>query len=190
MSDILIDSYASTNADGGYEMKHLWDATDADCAGAGQSFVTPASPIYTVTSFKLYLKKTGSPTGTASAKLYLGNSGTDYKVTPTGSALASASFNVATLTTDYVLYEFTFTTPYECLASTDYVVVLENPTSGTIDASNYLWFGTDSTGSGDFTRRTGDGGVSWKTGFANTEGIFYVYGTVAASGGAFLLNFI
>jgi len=65
---------------------------------------------------------------------------------PTGSPLATSDdFDVSTLTETMQLKSFTFTGAqrYEMVADTYYVIVFENPTSGTIDGSNYVCIGAD-----------------------------------------------
>ena len=180
-----IDSYLETNVDSdNFALKALHPVAAATFSACGQAFAGPAT-VYTTTSLKFYAKKVGSPTGTATFELYActGTPGTNGM--PTGSVLATGNFDVSTLTTSYALYEVTFSTPYKLTASTNYVVMFTNPTSGTIDASNYPVIGTDGsspTHGGNTTYYT-SGAWTYTTGY---DTAFYLYGTTEA-GGAFLL---
>src|SRR3990170_1331257 len=94
------DSYSETNADG-YGNLHN------DATKIGQSF--NASFGATLNTCQFYLKKTGSPTGNAVAKLYAHSGTYGTSSIATGAALAtSGTLNVATLTTSAVLKTFTF----------------------------------------------------------------------------------
>lgn len=91
----------------------------------GQSFANGVNATW-LTQAKVYLKKTGSPTGTAVAKLYAHFGTFGSSSVPTGAALAtSATVDVSKLTTTYALTEFGFTTAYKMTASTNYVIVVE-----------------------------------------------------------------
>lgn len=130
-----VDSYSETNQDAGRNL------SSADQTDAGQSFTTGSA--ITLDSCKFYLKKTGSPTGNATAILYAhtGTYGTDG--TPTGSALGTSdTFDVSTLTTSYALATFNFSgaNRYAMSASTHYFIILEY--SGG-DASNRVVQGID-----------------------------------------------
>lgn len=91
-------------------------------------------------SSKFYLKKVGSPTGNATAKVYAATGSPGTTGLPTGSALAtSAAFDVSTLTTSYQLLEFIFTSPYSAGAG-DYCITFEWNGG---DGSNYVAMGVD-----------------------------------------------
>ena len=131
MSNTLIQSYSETNVNSDWlDLVATFPSAGADLSAGGPAFGGPAS-VYTLTSFKLYMKKIGSPTGNGYGRLYAcaNTPNTDGKVT--GAALASsAAFNIATLTTSYVLTEFTFAVPYKITANTNYCLVFENPGAG------------------------------------------------------------
>jgi hypothetical protein len=134
-TEVAYQTYASTNQDGVYNLN---DTT----TGVAQSFTGTGGTLSTVS---FYLKKTGTPTGNAVAKLYTHSGTFGTNSVPTGAALATSNnFNVATLTDSYVLTNFNFSIPYYVLVNaTNYVITLEY--TGT--ASNTVDVGTDATGS-------------------------------------------
>lgn len=108
----------------------------------GHSFTATGGVLDNV---KFYLKKAGSPTGNAVAKIYAhsGTYGTDSA--PSEAALAtSTNFNVSTLTGSFVLTTFTFTGGNKIVLTegTRYIAVIEY--SGG-DVSNYVDVATDSS---------------------------------------------
>ena len=112
--------------------------------GAGQSFASGAGGVVTTAQF--FLKKTGSPTGNAVAKLYAISGSYGSTSIPTGAAMATSdNLDVSTLTTLYQQISFTFSTPYTLTASTNYAVTIEY-TGG--DVSNYVSVGLTTAGSG------------------------------------------
>jgi hypothetical protein len=100
----------------------------------------------TVQSVQFYLKKTGSPTGGMWAKIWTASAGI-----PTGSEPVAMSIKnqhaPAGLTGSYVLYEFTFETPFKS-DSANYAILLEYDGG---DVSNSVDMGTDSSAPGDAT---------------------------------------
>ncbi|MGE0278348.1 MAG: hypothetical protein AB7R40_23375 [Nitrospiraceae bacterium] len=104
----------------------------SDAIIGGQTFDTDGGLI---TSIEFYLKKTGSPTGNATASIYALDS-TDLSVAQaTGSPLATTgNFDVSTLTTSYAWITFTFATPFVLPAGAYAVVVSYN--GG--DSSNHI----------------------------------------------------
>lgn len=91
-----------------------------------QSFQFPASPTFTtITAFKIYLAKTGSPTGSITMNLYAEN-GSDRK---TGSSLGSATVTYASIATGPGLITFTLGTPFVATPGTKYVIEFD-PGSG------------------------------------------------------------
>lgn len=162
----LIDSYSEAN-----QAIDLYLNSTGD-QQLGQSF-TLASDIV-ITSLKWYLKKVGTPPGNMVAKLYAATGTVGSTAIPTGSILATSDTIVAdTLTTSYVLIEFTFSTPYSASAG-DYCILVEY-SSG--DGSNSVIVGDDSTspthaGNMFYTATPGSG---W--GAAGTHDLcFYLYG--------------
>lgn len=133
--EVLLDSWGSQNAY--QQLDRLHPSSTVDFSACGQSFQTPASPVYQITSAKFGLEKRSYPTGMAHAVLYAESGNL-----PTGSPLAtSEGFDISTLTTSYQIITFTFneTEQYVMQPSTWYCIVYENPTSGTIDAINHIW---------------------------------------------------
>ena len=118
-----VDSYNESNKD-------TFNGVDGSRKGIGQSF-TPSADGYLSTA-KFYIAKSGSPTGSAVAKVYAhtGTYGTSSK--PTGTALATSdNFDPSTLTASYVVTSFTFSGANQILLSSgvNYVVTLEWPGS-------------------------------------------------------------
>lgn len=147
-----------------------------DNVGIGQSFQGIGTK---VSSCGFFLKKVGSPTGNAVAKLYAHTGTYGSSGVPTGSALAtSGNIDVSTLTTSFALKSFTFSTPYLATSSTNYCVVVEY--SGG-DSSNYVDVAAD--GMYGFLAHGGNAciltGTTW-TGASIVDTIFYVYGGTVA----------
>ncbi len=188
MSDTLIQSYSEVNVDYDYGSASLDPTSGVNSSRDGLAFALPASPIYTLTSIKLYLKKFGLPTGTARVVLRAATGAIESAV-PTGAELAGVDFDISTLTTAYALYEFIFTTPYLSTAGITYTCYLRNPTAGTIDASNYPILGMKNLGGNGINQVRND--TSAENWIPNSRSpAYYLYGKPPASGGAFLLNFI
>lgn len=119
----IVDSYGEGNQD-----------TDKNISAViynfGQSFTGNGSALNSV---KLYLKKTGSPTGSAYIKIYAHSGIYGTSSVPTGALLATSNaFDVSTLTTTYQLTEFTFSGTERIVLtnSTYYCLVMEIPYSG------------------------------------------------------------
>ena len=187
MAEIL-DSYSEANYSAVQNLQNCHPSDSAATSAMGQAFTCPKTAI--LTSCKFYLDKQGSPTGNATAALYLatGTVGTDAK--PTGSALAtSGNLDVTTIATgpDRQLFEFTFSTPYTMQSGIDYCIVYQNPASGTIDGSNYVRVGTDTdspTHSGNMTYYTSSG---WLVNAA-IDTCFYIYGDPISGGGPIIFG--
>lgn len=165
MSIQIADSYSESNQDDEIGIYNgYYDSV-------GQSFTATEG---TLSSCKFYLSKTGSPTGSAYAKLYAHTGTFGINGVPTGSPLATSdAFDVSTLTGYYALKTFTFSgaNQIELTNGTNYVIVVEY--SGG-DSSNYVLVGLDLS-----TLAHSGNGVysisgSWYSD-ANTEAIFYVY---------------
>lgn len=108
---------------------------NATVIGQAQSFANGVNAQY-ATRVRVYLKKTGSPTGNLTAKLYAHSGSLGTTSIPTGAAHATSEvFDVAKLTTSYLEYELVFLTPYLMVASTNYTVSFEH---AVIDGSNYV----------------------------------------------------
>lgn len=179
---VVIDSYNESN----YEPIHgtlliyaLHPSSTAVSSAYGQSF-TMLSIDHIITSCKFYLKKFGSPTGMGHAVLYAHQGTYGTNSTPTGEALATSNdFDVSTLTTSPQLITFTFnsTQQYQMLASIYYCIDFENPTSGTIDSSNFIVIcmcrDTNNHSGNSFSYHNS----TFFFGATYYDSIFYVYGT-------------
>ncbi len=125
-------NYAESNQDSNLSLNNSTTAISQSFTGAG-------GPLASV---KFYLKKVGSATGNAVAKLYAHSGTFGTSSVPTGAALSkSANFNVSTLTTSYQLIEFTFPWNYALVNATNYCIVLEY--TGT--ATDYIDVGYDAS---------------------------------------------
>ena len=164
VADHVVDSYSESNYDQDYNLY------SGSIVGRGQSFTGDGSDISKAT---FYLKKTGSPTGNAVAKLYAHTGTYGTNGTPTGAALATSdNFDVSTLSGSMALVDFSFSTPYTLANGTYYVITIEY--SGG-DGSNYVVVGHDTSSSSHGGNRcyTSDGS-SWTSNTGDV--IFYVYG--------------
>lgn len=165
---ITIDSYSEANRDGNWNFY-----TVNGYKQAGQAITLPSD--VSITSVKFYLKKAGSPTGNAYAKIYAstGTVGTDAH--PTGSALATSdALDVSTLTTSFQLIEFTFSTPYSASAG-DICILVDYAGSA---APNYVYVGNDissPTHSGNSFAQTHVGAPNYSE--FTYDACFYLYGT-------------
>lgn len=118
--------------------------------GVAQSYTTPAATASIngrgcFARVKLYLKKSGSPTGNAVVKIYAHSGTLGTTSIPTGAALAtSTNFNVSTLTTSYQVISFVFAESnwFQFVAATNYVVALEYSAG---NASNFIQAGYNSS---------------------------------------------
>ena len=183
MAEEIVDSYPESNINSNSTQKrnHPSEASSSEASSEGQTFTS--SKIIKITSAKFSLKKVGSPTGNAHAVLYAmtGTYGNNGK--PTGSPLATSdNFDVSTLTTSLQLIIFTFTgaQQYEMSASF-YCIQIENPETGTIDDSNYLAVGWDSSSPSHDGNRCNWWNGAWSSN-SSIDTCFYVYGEVAAVG--------
>lgn len=159
----LIDSYSETNQDSN---KGLTAAT----TGVAQSFTTSSSA--PVVSATFYLKKSGSPTGTATAKVYATSSGV-----PIGAALANSdTFDVTTLSTSFALISFNFTGAniVSLVSSTTYAIAVE--TSGT-SLGNTVDVGDDNSSATHAGISSTLSGGSYGA-FGTPDFCFYVYAGV------------
>lgn len=119
--------------------------------GWGQSFTATASTLKTC---KFYLKKLGSPTGNAVAKVYAISGVSGSTATPTGSPLAvSDNFDVSTLTTSYGLKTFSFSGDNQISLSGDYCVTIEY-SGGDVSNHVLVGVGTDQSDDGNGARLT------------------------------------
>lgn len=165
MADVLFDSYSESNQDSGENL-----TSGASVTMIGQTFLGDGG---TLASCKFYLKKTGSPTGNATAKLYA-HTGSYGDGQPTGAALAtSGTLNVSTLTTSYQLITFTFTggDKVTMTGGTAYCIVVEYSNG---DGSNYVTAGFD----GSSPSHAGNTVFTFTGSFGKNTGrdtVFYIY---------------
>jgi hypothetical protein len=163
------DSYSESNQSstisfsGGLTNKALAQSFTASHGGA-------------LTSCKFYLRKSGSPTGNITAKLYAHSGSYGTSSLPSGAALAaSATVDISTLTTSLALVTFTFSgvNQYTLVNGTRYCISVEY--SGG-DASNFLTGGIDSTSSthGGNQASQNTGTSAWSAN-ATFDLAFYVY---------------
>lgn len=177
--DEVKDSWSEATRDAATYVNALHPTGGANTSAAGQAFV--ASSTYYLTRAKFFMKKNGSPTGTAHVRLYAATGTPGSGAKPTGAALASSpGFEVSTLPTDYGLIEFDFSADlYELQNGVAYCIVFENPSSGTINTSNYCPLGRDNGGG-----HAGNA-CQWVSGaWAHQEpkdANFYVYGLTIPS---------
>lgn len=141
------DSNAETGAD--------FIVDNGTISGQAQAFTVGAVQKY-LTSVKLRLKKTGSPTGSLVVKLHALTGAYGSAAIPTGAALAtSANLDTATLTGSYVVYEIAFVTQYLMAAGGQYAIVVEHANGAVGD---YVQIEGDSTGTHGGNRSENSGG--------------------------------
>lgn len=139
----VADGYAETEDDAYAETNQNDDAY-LYAGGQAQSFTSGGGRVSKVT---FYLKKTGSPTGNAYAKIYAHSGTYGTSSIPTGSALGtSGALDVSTLDTSYANIDLTFTGANRVILTdgTYYVVTLEFAGG---DADNRVNIGQDTTSS-------------------------------------------
>lgn len=165
----LLDSYVEANQSNTY---NLYTGSNT---GLAQSFLTPNDGNnHSLYSVKFYIKKTGSPTGNATAKLYNISGSFGTTSVPTGAVLATSNtLDVSSLTTSFQLIEMLFPVgqQYSMVANTNYTIVLEY-TGG--DGSNNVNFGGDDTSPTHAGNLSAYFGGSW-TAYSGIDSIFYLY---------------
>jgi hypothetical protein len=158
----IVDSYSESNSDGSFL---IYDGQP----GYGQSFTGDGGILQSV---KLYLENYTGATGTAYVKIYAhtGTFGTDGK--PTGSALATTSFDVSTLeSSELTLETFTFTGEDKITLTngTKYVVTLEFN-----DDTDSISMGKDGSSPSHAGNYCALSSGTW-TGYNYGDACFYVY---------------
>lgn len=166
----LIDSYSESNQDSATILNSY-------IRYIGQSFTGSGNYL---DSCKFYLKKSGSPTGSAYAQLYAhtGTFGSTGQPADLSTPLAvSDAFNVATLTTSYQLITFNFTgaNRYEMTNGTKYFLVFSHLTS---DSTNYVSVGDDASSPSHGGNETGSIRGEWAA-QSLIDTCFYVYKTTS-----------
>jgi hypothetical protein len=156
-------SYSESNQDGTVDVNNV-------TIGIGQSFTGTGGVL---SSCQFYLKKSGTPTGNAVAKIYAHSGTFGTSSIPTGAALATSdNFDVSTLTTSFALTTFTFsnnTNWFTLVNGTNYVVTIEY--TGT--ASNFIQVGYDGSSPGHGGNYSSLVTVTW-TPLATRDVCFYV----------------
>lgn len=168
---VTVDSYSESNVDFGITIR----GTGGGSPDIGQTFTSSISG--KITEVKFYGRRTGSPTGNATAKLYniTGTYGTDS--IQSGTALATSdNLDVSTISTSDGLITLTFSGANQfTMTNGNKYAIQFNFTGG--GASDYLVIGYDQsspTHSGNFFRSN--------VGFSSADTAFYVYGDNGAGG--------
>ncbi len=166
-TNCLVDNYSENNQDS------TGSLINAD--KLAQSFTSTGGTLQTV---KFYLKKSGSPTGNATAKLYTHSGTFGSSGVPTGAALATSdNFDVATLTGSFQLITFTFTgaQQYSMTNGTNYVVSYEPPNNSIGNTSDIGFnVGQINIHAGNKSLFTGG---SWSA-QSDQDTPFYLYSTI------------
>jgi hypothetical protein len=161
----VISSYSESNRTAYFTLRSLTPA-------CGQSFTSSAH--FKATSCKVYLSKSGSPSGSISINIYniTGSSGTD--ALPTGSSLGSSnSITASTISTSGSLYEFSFSSTLELHKDTSYFISVGNISGSLTNHIDVYYDGTSPAHAGNSASMEG-GGV-W-TADATKDLCFYLYG--------------
>jgi hypothetical protein len=166
MAETLVDSYSESN--------YIAD-TYSEAEHKGNSFYNTNQ--IDLSSCKFYIRKVGTPTGNVTAKLYAHSGTYGSSSVVTGSVLATSdNVDVTTISSAaFGLVTFTFSTPYNMAATTNYCIVVGIST-GT--AENGIRIGYDNTSpshGGNYLTELGD--------YNNTRDMcFYVYGNATTTG--------
>jgi hypothetical protein len=180
-SATLIDSNPTTNT---YEML-IYGLHPSNESGIysdiGQSFTTLSSS-YKITSAVFIGEKVGNPTGTAYAVLYAQSGVYGNSSVPTGPPLATSNgLNMSSLPSSWANITFTFNASQQYLLQPNahYCIDLQNPSTGTLDSGNLIYWrndigfvSPDPTHSGNVFTYDAPG---W-TGYPDGDLGFYVYG--------------
>lgn len=172
------------------------DATQActtagSVVGVAQSFSAAISG--TLTTGKMMIKKTGTPTGNATANIYAHSGTLGTSSIPTGSPLATSNtVDVSTLSTSYTTYTFTFSgaNAISLTAGTNYVLTVEysggspgNSLDVGYDSSAPTYNGNKATlTSGVWTPQSGDDCIFYVIAVAPRYLQIDTPGTITASG--------
>ena len=170
----LIDSYSESNQN---DTAYLYAGYRTDY---GQSFTSNGSAL---TTAKFYLKKSGSPTGNITFRVYAHSGTYGTSSLPTGPILdITGNLDSSTLTTSFALYELTFANNYQ--TNSGYYVVTVHYAGGDVD--NKVIIGQDSSSPthGGNVSYLPDGG-SW-TATNAYDNIFYIYGDTISSPATFI----
>lgn len=165
MPNIVMDSYATGNENFQNKLQ------SAGILEVGQAFTGNGQNI---TSAQFYIRKLGSPTGNATAKIYphTGEFGAGGKpALNTSLATSTTSFDVSTLTGSFQLIEFLFNPEIQTVNGQKYIIVLAYSGGDASNAVEYAFDDSAPTHGGNISELQAG---TW-TGFASTDLIFYVY---------------
>ena len=171
----LIDSYSESNKNDYFSLSSL-------ILGGAQMFTVPAGASYTLDSVKWYVSKGSGNTGTAYCRIYsiTGDYGTTAK--PTGSALATATFDVSTASTmpTFALATITFAGADRITLTPGYYAVsLEFSGTTNLNVGQRV---TSGAHSGNLSLYNYPSVGVWNGGRGNVEdACFYVYGDLLIS---------
>jgi hypothetical protein len=159
------------------ESNRTTSVTNLQSAGVNQSGQTFTSATTgNIRSAVVYLNKTGSPTGTITAKIYAMTGTLGLTSKPTGSALVTSdAVNVADFSSSLSLVTLPFSSSYSLTYGTNYALVLDT-SNVTGDSSNAVEWGQDTTSpthvGNKFTST--NNGSSYTTS-SSVDMCFYVY---------------
>lgn len=159
------DSYSESNQDA------QQNAGSDTIQGRMQSFTSNGGVL---DHARFYLKKTNSPTGNATAKIYAHSGTYGTSSVPTGAALATSdNFDVSTLTDSLALTTFSFSGGNRITleAGTQYVVTFEYA-GGT--STNLVLWGFDNSSPSHGGNQGSLSSSVW-TPVSSQDGVFYVY---------------
>lgn len=161
---VIVDSYSESNSN------DLIAFYTGNYLENGQSFVGDGG---TLNSCKFYVRKLGSPTGNAVAKIYAHTGTFGNYGEPTGTALATSdNFDVTSLTTDLTLNTLTFSgvNKIKLTNGTNYFVTFYYLGG---DSSNWVAIGHDISGEHSGNEAYTADGSNWQGGPYDV--CFYVY---------------
>lgn len=118
-SSAVYDSYTETGTDNMWDGDTYW--------GIGQTLNVTRNT--TLVGLKFYLKKSGSPTGNIYFNLTAATGDVGNNAIPSGAVLATGNMDVSTLTTDFALYNVSFSTPYNAVVGAYAVYAFYNKTA-------------------------------------------------------------
>lgn len=132
----------NTNGDARRALRALHPSNNTYTSSYGEAFKTP-NATYKLTKATFNVSQHGSPTGIGSVNLYATTGTYGVDAFPIGNPLASVSVNVSTLPANdastWVNFSFPEAQQYIMEPNTVYFIAFQNPSSGNIDISNWVW---------------------------------------------------
>ena len=174
ITDITVASYGTEYQDNSSTKTKVHPSTTSGKSGHSQGFT--GDPTLYLYEAQFYMKKVGSPEGVLSSRLYTQSGGLPVE----SSVLeTSSSITMESLTTEFVLYSFTFSRTTKFSAQ-DYCIAVYVESATVLDDENYVVIGTggDGTGNGKKTGHYKNGG--WVED-PDVDLIFYIYGGTESS---------